>query len=459
VTATKRPLYGWLAAELISLCGTRLSMLAIPWFVLTTTGSATRTGLVAFAEMGPYVAAKALAGPYVDRFGARRICVAADFGSTVVVAAIPLLHVADALRYDVLLGLVAIAGLLRGPSDGAKSALVPDIVDAAGVATERVTGLASMAERLAGTAGTALAGLVVVAVGPANALIVDAVSFAVSGLLIAWTAPRRVHREADEDGGTYAQRLRTGWDFLRRDPVLVAIVVMVAITNLIDQAYVVVILPYWVHDSGHGAGTLAMLFATFSAAATTGAALAAWLGERLPRFATYVVAFMIAGAPRFVVLAVDAPLAAVVAVGMAGGLAAGFINPILGAVVYERIPRHLMGRVTALNTSLCWSLIPFGGIVGGAAIAGIGLSPALLLLGLAYFATTMLPTIRPEWREIDQGRQRNRRTGDHDPHDLDSLVIRSGDEGADHGVSEQPAASGEDQALPRRLDEPVRDQT
>jgi MFS family permease len=401
VTATSRPLVGWLAAELISLCGTRLSMLAIPWLVLTTTGSATQTGLVAFAEMGPYVAAKALAGPYVDRFGARRICVSADLGSTLVVAAIPLLHLADALRYDVLLGLVAVAGLLRGPSDGAKAALAPDIVEAAGVPLERATGLHSAVERFAGMAGAALAGVIVVAIGAANALVVDAASFAVSAALIASTAPRRIHRQTEDDDGTYVERLRSGWDFLRRDPVLVAIVVMVAITNLIDQAYMVVLLPYWVHDNGHGAGTLAMLFATFAGASTLGAIVAAWLAARLPRFSTYVLAFVIAGAPRFIVLALDAPMWAIVTVGMAGGFAAGFINPILGAVIYERIPRHLMGRVTALNTSLCWSLIPFGGIVGGAAIAGIGLSPALVVLGLAYFAATMLPTFRPEWRELD----------------------------------------------------------
>ncbi len=425
MTATKRPLYGWLAAELISLCGTRLSMVALPWFVLVTTGSATKTGLVAFAEMGPYVAAKALAGPHIDRLGARRICVLADFGSTVVVAVIPLLHMADALRYDVLLGLVALAGLLRGPGDGAKAALVPDIVDAGDVPMERATGLQSAVERFAGLAGAALAGLIVVAVGPANALIVDAVSFALSGLLIAATAPRRIHRKAEDDDGTYVERLRTGWDFLRRDPVLVAIVVMVALTNLIDQANTVVLMPYWVHDNGYGAGTLAALFATFSAASTVGAVLAAWLGERLPRFITYVVAFTIAGAPRFIVMALDAPLVIIVAVGMAGGLAAGFINPILGAVIYERIPRHLMGRVTALGTSLAWALIPFGGIVGGIAIAAIGISPALLALGLAYFAVTMLPAIRPEWRELDKRRG------------------TSGHEGADDRVGEESPSTGQ----------------
>ena len=52
---SQRALRGWLTAEAVSLTGTRVSMVAIPWLVLTTSGSATWTGVVAFAEMLPYV--------------------------------------------------------------------------------------------------------------------------------------------------------------------------------------------------------------------------------------------------------------------------------------------------------------------------------------------------------------------------------------------------------------------
>ena len=51
----RTPLFGLLLADAISLCGTRVSMIAIPWLVLTTTGSAAQTGLVAFAELLPLV--------------------------------------------------------------------------------------------------------------------------------------------------------------------------------------------------------------------------------------------------------------------------------------------------------------------------------------------------------------------------------------------------------------------
>ena len=69
------PLYGWLTAEAISLLGTRVSMIAIPWLVLVTTGSATQTGLVAAAELTPLVISKATGGPLVDRVGPRRAAI------------------------------------------------------------------------------------------------------------------------------------------------------------------------------------------------------------------------------------------------------------------------------------------------------------------------------------------------------------------------------------------------
>ena len=48
-----RPLIGVLAAIAVSQTGTRVSAIAIPWLVLVTTGSATRTGLVALCDVLP----------------------------------------------------------------------------------------------------------------------------------------------------------------------------------------------------------------------------------------------------------------------------------------------------------------------------------------------------------------------------------------------------------------------
>ena len=94
----RTPLVGFLLADAISLCGTRVSMIAIPWLVLTTTGSAAQTGLVAFAELLPLVVVQALAGPLIDRLGARGVAISCDLMSMVAVGLIPLLHLGGRAR-------------------------------------------------------------------------------------------------------------------------------------------------------------------------------------------------------------------------------------------------------------------------------------------------------------------------------------------------------------------------
>ena len=155
MTGRRAPLWGYLTALAISVSGTRLSMIAIPWFVLTSTGSATKTGLVAFAEMAPLVLLQFLSGPYIDRIGARRMTLTCSAVSAVVVGIIPLLHVLDLLTFPLLLVLVALAGAARGPGDAAGHAMLPLLVEHAHLPTERVTGLAGAVERTASLAGAA----------------------------------------------------------------------------------------------------------------------------------------------------------------------------------------------------------------------------------------------------------------------------------------------------------------
>jgi MFS family permease len=402
-----RPLHGWLAAEGVSLVGTRVSMVALPFFVLTTTGSPEKTGLVAVAELLPLVVLKVRGGPVIDRVGARRVAISCDWASLAVVGAIPLLHQAGLLSFPVFLGLVALAGALRGPGDAAKYAMTPTLAAVAEVPMERVTGLGSTVERTASMLGAALAGGLVAAVGPANALLVDAVSFGGSALLLAWAVPRHARpvAEADADPAPYVEQLREGWRFLRRDAVLVAITVMVALTNLIDLAWAAVLVPVWGLAHG-GAVAVGALFATFAGASALGSLVAAAYGERLPRYPTYLVCFLITGLPRFVVMALDTPLWALLAFCVVAGFCSGFLNPILGAVLYERVPAELMGRVTSLSSACCYALMPLGGLVGGLLVGGIGLSAAMLVCGLAYFVVTMLPAVDPRWRGMDRQPER-----------------------------------------------------
>lgn len=395
----RRGLYGLLGANTISLSGTRLSMIALPWFVISTTGSATLTGVVAAAQMTPYVLAKAMAGPLVDRLGSRRVVVVTEFLSSLVVAAIAALHLLGLLHIGVLIGMVALLGAVTGPADGGKAALVPVIADQAQVPLERVTGLYGTIERLASTVGTAAAGGVVAAVGAIPALWFTAVTFCVAAVVMHATAPRH-HAVEDTDG--YLTQLRGSFRFIWNDRLLRSLYSMVSATNLLDAAAFSVLLPVWAHQTGYGPGAIGLLAAVMSAAAVGSSLLAAAIGHRLPRRMTYLTGYLVCGFPRFAILAFDVPLPVIVAVFAISGFGAGVLNPILGAVIFERIPRPIVGRVSAMGTSLAWTGMPFGGLVGGGLIAAAGLAPTLLILGLAYFVVTTLPGLQREWQDMER---------------------------------------------------------
>lgn len=408
-----RPLGGLLAAMAVSLTGTRVSALALPWFVLVTTGSATRTGLVAFCEMTPYVLAKAFTGPLVDRIGPRAVSWTTDLASAGAAAAVPLLHALDLLSFPVLLALVALIGAARGPGDLAKEVMVPEAAERSRVPLERAAGLSGVTERLASTLGPAAGGTLVALLGPLTGLVVNAGCFALGSVIIGLALPRGMGHAAGEDptqagerGPGYWRRFGEGFTFLRGDRLMLTAITMIAVTNLLDAGFASVLLPVWARESGNGPTAIGLLGSVMGATAVAGSLVAAVIAHRLRRRVVVFAGFLLAGAPRFLILAFDAPIGAVVAVCAVSGFGAGFLNPVLGAVLFERVPRRLLGRVNALGDSLSWAGMPLGGLIAGAAVASVGLAPVLLAGGAAYFLTTTLAGLRPEWREMDRARER-----------------------------------------------------
>ncbi|MFF5508970.1 MFS transporter [[Kitasatospora] papulosa] len=408
-----RPLGGVLAAMAVSLTGTRISVVAVPWFVLVTTGSATQTGLVAFCEMTPYVVVKAFTGPLVDRIGPRVVSWTTDLASASAAVAVPLLHSLDLLSFPLLLVLVALIGAARGPGDLAKEVMVPEAAERGGVPLERATGLSGVTDRLASTVGLAAGGSLVALLGPLTALAVDAGLFVLGSAIIGLALPRGMGHAAEEPPSPaersepgYWQRFGEGFTFLRGESLLLTVIVMVGITNLLDAAISSVLVPVWVKESGNGPAAIGLMGSVMGAAGVGGSLIAATVAHRLRRRTVVLTGFLLAGAPRFLILALDAPLGVVLAVFAVSGFGAGFVNPVLGAVLVERVPRRMLGRVNALGDSLAWAGIPLGGLLAGAAVTAVGLGPVLLACGAAYVLTTNLAGLRPEWRQIDRTRGR-----------------------------------------------------
>ncbi|MEV2243590.1 MFS transporter [Streptomyces sp. NPDC049970] len=400
------PLAAVLAANAVSTAGTSLTLIGVPWFVLETTGSAGRAGVVAFCATLPIVVAALVGGPVIDRLGRRRVAVASDTVCAAAVAAVPLLHFAGALEFWILCTLMALNGLAHTPGNTARYVLVPDLADHAGTTLARAASLFDAVSRGARMVGAALAGVLIAVVGAESVLLLDAATFALSALLVAAgvrgvraAEPRKA--DAPVSPRTYRAELREGYAFLLGNRLLLAVVVMVMFMNGTDQGWNAVLLP--VHAEGElgGSTDLGLLTALFGAGGLTGALLYGSVGHRFSRRTVFTVCVVLCGAPRFAVAALTGtalPLAVTMAL---GGIAGGMLNPILTTVTYERVPEELRSRVSGALTAGCELAMPVGGLAAGLLVETMGATGALLSMGGVYFLATLSPLVFPAWRSMD----------------------------------------------------------
>src|SRR6478735_6065502 len=354
------PLYSLYAANAISFVGNNLTNIAIPWFVLVTTGSAAKTGITLFFSITPIVIAGFFGGALVDRLGYKRTSIIADLASGVTVAAIALCHQLDLLSFPLLLALVFLGALL----------------DAAGV------------------------------------LWIDALTFAVSAGLVSVTIPGATRSPNSQRSEGYFADLKAGLAFIRRDRLIFAIVGTVMITNLLDAVFTIC-LPFLAKEVYDSSIALGLLAAASGGGAVLGAIAYGSVGYRVSRLAVFIPAFAIVGA-RGLPLATLPPLAVAIAVQVVAGLAAGPLNPILSAVEYERIPEHLRGRVFGAIQAGAWMAMPLGVLVGGYLIEQFGLPATFLVTSLCYLATTLTMIVNPAIRDMDRRPERHPAPGDAD---------------------------------------------
>lgn len=399
---TRVPLAALLASEAVSITGNRLTQLAIPWFVLQTTGSVAQTGLVGFFSLLPFVLSSALGGVIVDRLGLRRASIAADLASGASVLCIPLLYHTVGLPLAALLALVFAGALLDAPGVTAREALLPDLVKTAGTTLERGTSLHDGVSRAASMLGAPLAGVLIALLGPANVLILDAATFAVSALLMRAFVPAPPPRDAETATERYLAQLREGFGFVWRTPLVRAMVVMVLITNMLDAAMGGVLMPVYADRVLDSVVALGLMSGGMGMTAFLGTLVFAWIGHRLPRVSTLVAGFTLGGPSRFFFLATLPGVGAAIAGFTIAGAGIGVVNPILGTLQYERVPERLRARVFGAVSAGVMAGAPVGALLGAALVELIGLQETLVVFGTVYLACTLSPLWVPAWRDANR---------------------------------------------------------
>jgi MFS family permease len=180
------------------------------------------------------------------------------------------------------------------------------------------------------------------------------------------------------------------------------IAAMVSVTNLMDAAFATVLAPLWANEKAGDPLVLGLIFGVTAGGAVAGNVAAAVLGPRLPRYRTYAWGFLLCGAPRFAALWLLDSVPLALAVTFVGSIGAGVLNPILGAVEFESVPRELQARVLGAVGALAWAGIPVGGLLAGWLAGSWGLGAALALCGAVYLVATLAPFVFPSWKQMDR---------------------------------------------------------
>jgi MFS family permease len=341
----QRGIFALLSAEIISSLGSQMTFLALPWFVLTTTGSTTRMGVVLAAELLPIALLGIPSGSLVRRIGARQTMLVSDAARVPLMVSIPLLYEAGLLSFGLLLVLVFVLGMFIAPYFSSQRLVLPELVGDDQPTLTQANAVVEAGSRLTILLGPLTAGILIAWIGATNVLYVDAASYAVSFVLLAVFVPRRPRLPFTDSGsGVFA-----GLRFVLRDTLLRPMLLTVVFLHMFAQAIFVIlpVLAYAEFDaSAHTAG---FFFAAFGAGSVIGSLAAIPLAQRVPPIRLATIGIVWVSAP-LLLLGLELPTIGVMAVLFAAGLGAVATAPIM-ALLTTRAPDDLRAKVlTAVIT-------------------------------------------------------------------------------------------------------------
>jgi predicted MFS family arabinose efflux permease len=383
------PLTLLVVANAVSLSGNVITTVAIPWLVLTTTGSAALTGVAIFAGAGAAAVGGLAAGRIADTIGPVRTSSAADLLSGLAIAPLPILLAFGALEVWHVVLLVIAGTLADSAGSTARQALVPAAADSAGSRRERANALFTSAEHVGYLLGAPIAGLLIVVIGVGGALWVTVASFAVAALLVAMLVrvPRsHAAAEAAERAG-----LREAIAFIWSDPALRALVVFPTLATLLVGPLVPIVLPVLAREAFGDPVVLGLMVASYGAGGLLGTAGFGAVGSRLPRRALFIGVFAVWPA-TYAAIALLPSLPITIAMLATLGAAAGALVPLMATIRQERSPARLLPRVVGLSTASIPVAAPVGVLFTGFLIDGLGLHQTMLLMtaGAAFIGATVM---------------------------------------------------------------------
>ena len=378
--------------QVVSTLGARISATAMPLLVLATTGSPADAGLVGAAGTLPFLIAHLPAGPLVDRWNRRRILLTSEVVAGLALATVPIAVWLGALTVAHLAVVAFVQGLCAVFFGLAEAAALPTIVPAALLPTALAQNEAR--GRGAALAGGPLGGLLF-GLGRGLPFLADAISYAMAAVALLFLR-KDLRSESAAPAEPLWRSTLTGLRWIWRHPLIRAAILLVAASNLVFQALVLVIV---VLAQRHGAtaGDIGLMLGIYSGGGLLGALAAGRFHRHFsPKAVIIGVNWCWTALLPLFLLPTGAPQIGAI------GAATAFIGPLWNVVIVSYssllVPNELLGRVTSAAMTLSWGVMPIGSLAAGLLLAKVGPAGAIVVLTGVMLITAVAATVSPAVR-------------------------------------------------------------
>jgi MFS family permease len=373
------PIIALWAASLVSIMGNTLTAIAVPWFVLETTGSASRTGITAAVTVIPLIITMFLGGALVDRMSYRGLSVVSDLMSAVTVAAIPVFYFTTGLSFAGLLILMFLGAMLDGPGGTAREAMVPPLSTMTGVPIERINANFGMIRAASSLFAAPFAGLMIAWLGPVNVLWFNAGTFLFSSLMVLAFIPR--FQRVTEIGASFLGDVQAGFRYVSEAQLIRTLILGALGINFLIAPMFGVAIPWFANQELQSVRSLGIMMGGQAFGALLGAFLYGRFASVLPRRSFLVAALLLIALPLYP-LTFATTLSVAAASLVFFGLGSGMVNPMLVSFLQMSTPSAMIGRVMGIFASGAMLAQPLGFLLGGVMIAQFGYRESMLSIAV-----------------------------------------------------------------------------
>jgi MFS family permease len=366
------------AAEVVSSIGSSMTVLALPWFVLDTTGSATKLGLVLGIGSIPFVTLPLPAGALIARIGARKTMVIADAARLPVLAAIPALYSLDALSFPLLVALVALTNVFMAAHMPAQRLILAEVVGDEESRVARVNAYLDGAQTAAPLVGPALAGVLIAALGSANVLYVDAATFGVAAIAVGLFVPRRKPMADAEERG-----LLVGIRYILRSRLLVVLCVTMLAMEFFFALFMTTLPVFAYSNYDQNARIAGVFYAAMGAGALLGMPVVWGVVRRFGALHVAAGGLVLASVPKLV-LGLPLPAAGVAAALVLQGFFGALTGAPIFTVITTRTPAALRSLVLSAAVGVMFLTGPLGQIAAGPLINAVGARTVFVIAATGY---------------------------------------------------------------------------